>query len=96
MSAVFILVVIFTSIIAIVWIVEREQTKRERNKIEETLRSEEMMRGYEAGTYSIRDNEEEDLPENLKRVRDRLEEGIVDLKKRINNMMPISKERRNI
>ena len=40
MSAVFILVVIFTSIIAIVWIVEREQTKRERNKIEETLRSE--------------------------------------------------------
>ena len=36
MSAVSILVVIFTSIIAIVWIVEREQTKRERNKIEET------------------------------------------------------------
>ena len=45
-----------------------------------------MARGYKAGTYSIRDNEEEDLPENLKRVRDRLEEGIVDLKKRINNM----------
>ena len=86
MSAVSILVVIFTSIIAIVWIVEREQTKRERNKIEETLRSEEMMRGYEAGTYSISDNEDGDLPENLKRVRDRLEEGIVDLKKRINNM----------
>ena len=35
MSAISILVVIFTSIIAIVWIVEREQTKRERNKIEE-------------------------------------------------------------
>ena len=83
MSAVSILVVIFTSIIAIVWIVEREQTKRERNKIEETLRSEEMMRGYEAGTYSIRDNEEEDLPENLKRVRDRLEDGFLDLKDRI-------------
>ena len=83
MRAVSILVVIFTSIIAIVWIVEREQTKRERNKIEETLRSEEMMRGYEAGTYSIRDNEEEDLPENLKRVRDRLEDGFLDLKDRI-------------
>ena len=86
MSAVSILVVIFTSITAIVWIVEREQTKRERNKIEETLRSEEMMRGYEAGTYNLRDEKEEDLPENLKRVRDRFEEGIVELKKRINKM----------
>lgn len=83
MSAVSILVVIFTSIIAIVWIVEREQTKRERNKIEETLRSEEMMRGYEAGTYSLRDEKEEDLPENLKRVRDRLEDGFLDFKDRI-------------
>ena len=82
MSAVFILVVIFTSIIAIVWIVEREQTKRERNKIEETLRSEEMMRGYEAGTYNLSDEKEEDLPENLKRVRDRLEDGFLDLKDR--------------
>ena len=83
MSAVSILVVIFTSITAIVWIVEREQTKRERNKIEETLRSEEMMRGYEAGTYNLRDEKEEDLPENLKRVRDRLEDGFLDLKNRI-------------
>ena len=83
MSAVSILVVIFTSIIAIVWIVEREQTKRERNKIEETLRSEEMMRGYEAGTYNLRSDKEEDLPENLKRVRDRLEDGFLDLKDRI-------------
>ena len=83
MSAVSILVVIFTSIIAIVWIVEREQTKRERNKIEETLRSEEMMRGYEAGTYNLGDEKEEDLPENLKRVRDRLEDGFLDLNDRI-------------
>ena len=83
MSAVSILVVIFTSIIAIVWIVEREQTKRERNKIEETLRSEEMMRGYEAGTYNLSKEKEEDLPENLKRVRDRLEDGFLDLKDRI-------------
>ena len=83
MSAVSILVVIFTSNIAIVWIVEREQTKRERNKIEETLRSEEMMRGYEAGTYNLGDEKEEDLPENLKRVRDRLEDGFLDLKDRI-------------
>ena len=83
MSAVSILVVIFTSIIAIVWIVEREQTKRERNKIEETLRSEEMMRGYEAGTYNLGDEKEEDLPENLKRVRDILEDGFLDLKDRI-------------
>lgn len=83
MSAVSILVVIFTSIIAIVWIVEREQTKRERNKIEETLRSEEMMRGYEAGTYNLSEEKEDDLPENLKRVRDRLEDGFLDLKDRI-------------
>ena len=85
MSVVSILVVIFTSIIAIVWIVEREQTKRERNKIEETLRSEEMMRGYEAGTYNLSEEKEEDLPENLKRVRDRLEDGFLDLKDRIKN-----------
>ena len=85
MSAVSILVVIFTSIIAIVWIVEREQTKRERNKIEETLRSEEMMRGYEVGTYNLSEEKEEDLPENLKRVRDRLEDGFLDLKDRIKN-----------
>ena len=85
MSAVSILVVIFTSITAIVWIVEREQTKRERNKIEETLRSEEMMRGYEAGTYNLSEEKEEDLPENLKRVRDRLEDGFLDLKDRIKN-----------
>ena len=83
MRAVSILVVIFTSITAIVWIVEREQTKRERNKIEETLRSEEMMRGYEAGTYNLSEEKEEDLPENLKRVRDRLEDGFLDLKDRI-------------
>ena len=85
MSAVSILVVIFTSIIAIVWIVERERTKRERNKIEETLRSEEMMRGYEAGTYNLMDEKEEDLPESLQRVRDRLEDGFLDLKDRIKN-----------
>ena len=86
MIAVSILCVIFAFIIAIVWIAESEHTKREKSKIEATLRSEEMARGYEAGTYSIRDNEEEDLPENLKRVRDRFEEGIVELKKRINKM----------
>ena len=86
MIAILILCVIFAFIIAIVWIAESEHTKREKSKFEATLRSEEMARGYEAGTYSIRDNEEEDLPENLKRVRDRFEEGIVDLKKRINKM----------
>lgn len=45
-----------------------------------------MTRGYEAGSYTLGDRKEEDLPENLKRVRDRFEEGIVDLKKRINKM----------
>ena len=83
MIAVSILCVIFAFIIAIVWIAESEHTKREKAKIEATLRSEEMARGYKAGTYSIRDNEEEDLPENLKRVRDRLEDGFLDLKDRI-------------
>ena len=83
MSAIPILGVIFVFIIAIVWVAESEHTKREKAKIEATLRSEEMARGYKAGTYSIRDNEEEDLPENLKRVRDRLEDGFLDLKDRI-------------
>lgn len=86
MIAVSILSVIFAFIIAIVWIAESEHTKREKSKIEATLRSEEMARGYEAGSYTLGDSKEEDLPENLKRVRDRFEEGIVDLKKRINKM----------
>ena len=86
MIAVSILCVIFAFIIAIVWIAESEHTKREKLKIEATLRSEEMARGYEAGSYTLGDSKEEDLPENLKRVRDRFEEGIVVLKKRINKM----------
>ena len=86
MIAVSILCVIFAFIIAIIWIAESEHTKREKTKIEATLRSEEMARGYEAGSYTLGDSKEEDLPENLKRVRDRFEEGIVELKKRINKM----------
>ena len=86
MIAILILCVIFAFIIAIIWIAESEHTKREKTKIEATLRSEEMARGYEAGSYTLGDSKEEDLPENLKRVRDRFEEGIVDLKKRINKM----------
>ena len=86
MIAILILCVIFAFIIAIVWIAESEHTKREKSKIEATLRSEEMARGYEAGSYTLGDSKEEDLPENLKRARDRFEEGIVDLKKRINKM----------
>ena len=86
MIAVSILSVIFAFIIAIVWIAESEHTKREKAKIEAALRSEEMARGYEAGSYTLGESKEEDLPENLKRVRDRFEEGIVDLKKRINKM----------
>ena len=86
MIAISILCVIFAFIIAIIWIAESEHTKREKSKIEATLRSEEMARGYEAGSYTLGDSKEEDLPENLKRVRDRFEEGIVDLKKRINKM----------
>ena len=86
MISILILCVIFAFIIAIVWIAESEHTKREKTKIEATLRSEEMARGYEAGSYTLGDSKEEDLPENLKRVRDRFEEGIVELKKRINKM----------
>ena len=86
MIAVSILCVIFAFIIAIIWIAESEHTKREKSKIEATLRSEEMARGYEAGSYTLGDSKEEDLPENLKRVRERFEEGIVELKKRINKM----------
>ena len=86
MIAILILCVIFAFIIAIVWIAESEHTKREKSKIEATLRSEEMARGYEAGSYTLGDSKEEDLSENLKRVRDRFEECIVVLKKRINKM----------
>lgn len=86
MSAIPILGVIFAFIIAVVWIAESESTKRQIDKIEATLRSEEMSRGYNPGTYKLKEEKEEDLPENIKRVRERLEEGIVDLKKRIKTM----------
>ena len=86
MNAIPILGVIFAFIAAIVWIAESEHTKRQRNKIEATLRTEEMARGYNPGTYSLQNEEEEDLPENIKRVRDRLEKGILDLNKRIKTM----------
>lgn len=95
MIAVSILCVIFVFIIAIVWIAESEHTKREKTKIEATLRSEEMTRGYEAGSYTLGESKEEDLPGNLKRVRDRFEEGIVELKRELTRWMPITEDKRN-
>ncbi|MGN1189979.1 MAG: hypothetical protein ACI4SL_06260, partial [Candidatus Ornithospirochaeta sp.] len=72
MSAIPILGVIFAFLIGVVYIAESEHTKRHRDKIEATLRSEEMARGYDPGTYSLKSEEEEDSPENIKRVRERL------------------------
>ena len=52
MTAVLILATIFTFIIAVTYISEKEKTKRQKMKINATLRSEEMARGYRPGTYS--------------------------------------------
>ena len=52
MTAVWILATIFAFIIITTYISEKEKTKRQKMKIEATLRSEEMARGYRPGTYS--------------------------------------------
>lgn len=101
MTAVWILATIFTFIIITTYISEKEKTKRQKMKIEATLRSEEMARGYRPGTYSSMEDVEEDgegsTPEDGKRkmTREELEKGIADLDERLKNLDSIMKNKKN-
>ena len=100
MTAVWILATIFAFIIITTYISEKEKTKRQKMKIEATLRSEEMARGYRTGTYSSMEDMEENEgsnPEDGKRkmTREELEKGIADLDERLKNLDSIMKNKKN-
>ncbi|MGN1164130.1 MAG: hypothetical protein ACI4S4_04890 [Candidatus Ornithospirochaeta sp.] len=96
-----ILATIFTFIIITTYISEKEKTKRQKMKIQATLRSEEMARGYRPGTYSsaegMEDEEESlnggDVPHRMSR--EELEKGIADLDERLKNLDSIMKNKKN-
>ena len=100
MTAVLILATIFTFIIITTYIGEKEKTKRQKMKIEATLRSEEMARGYRPGTYSSMEDlaeDEEGSSDNGKKkmTREELEKGIADLDERLKNLDSIMKNKKN-
>ncbi len=96
MTAVWILLVIFSFIIILSFIEERGRTRRMRLKLEAMLREEEIRRGYKAGTYSHlgggRDGEVKDAGKELSR--DELERGIKNLEERLANLDTIMKNRK--
>ena len=86
MMPVFVLGIIFSFVIAIVYIAESEHTKRQQDKMEAELKREEMKRGYTPGTYSFRFEKTEDIDEVMVKGREALENGILAVKKRIGTM----------
>ena len=96
MTAVWILVVIFSFIIIVTFIGEREKTKRTKMKLEAMLREEEMRKGYAPGTYSsVRgrgSTEEKAASKGMSR--EELQNGIRDLEERLGNLDTIMKNRK--
>ncbi len=88
MTAVYILIVIFSFIIILEYIGEKEKTKRTKMKIEAYLRDREMSEGYSPGTYS---NREEESP---RMSREELKKAIKDLETRLEDLDTILKSRR--
>lgn len=99
MTAVLILATIFTFIIVVTYISEKEKTKRQKMKINATLRSEEMARGYRPGTYSSMEDIDEDSPSQnsgeRRMTREELEKGMADLDERLKNLDSIMKNKKN-
>ena len=101
MTAVAILATIFSFIIVVTYISEREKTKRQKMKIQATLRSEEMARGYRPGTYSSsegmadEDSSMEGAETSRRMSREELERGIRDLDERLKNLDSIMKNKKN-
>ncbi|MBQ0072400.1 MAG: hypothetical protein KBS81_11205 [Spirochaetales bacterium] len=96
MSAVPILIIIFGFIAFLSWVGETEKTKRTKMKIEASLRSEEMARGYAPGTFSdLSDQDEKDAKANQtsKMTRAEMEKAMADLEERLKNLDSIMNER---
>ncbi len=96
MTAVWILLVIFSFIIICTFIEERGRTRRMKLKLEAMLREEEIRRGYRSGTYSHLDggNAGDVKDERRQMSREELERGIKDLEKRLGNLDTIIKNRK--
>ena len=99
MTAVWILIVIFSFVIVVTYIGEKEKTKRTRLKLEAMLREKEMEGGYLRGTYSdfgSTDDADRSGPKDSKRMsRSDLEKGMRDLEKRLGNLDTIIKNRKD-
>lgn len=99
MTAVWILLVIFTFIIIVSTVDEKEKTKRQKMKLMAMLREEEMAKGYNPGTYSNFSDEDEkafDAKASTSHMsREDLKEGIKDLDERLKNLDTILKNRKN-
>lgn len=99
MTAVMILATIFTFIIVTTYITEKEKTKRQKMKIQATLRAEEMARGYKPGTFSSMEGvEDEDFQASAaggRMSREEIERGMADLEERLKNLDSIMKNKKN-
>lgn len=99
MAAIPILIVIFGFIAFLSYIGETEKTKRTKMKIEATLRSEEMARGYAPGTFSdLSDEDEKTAKSNSKSkmTRAEMENAMKDLEERLKNLDSIMKEKNRV
>lgn len=93
MTTVWILVVIFSFIIIVTFIGEREKTKRTKMKLEAMLREEEMKAGCAPGTYSSAGSRSPGS-ETKRMSREELQNGIRDLEERLGNLDTIMKNRK--
>lgn len=84
MTTVRILALIFAFIVALVAIAESEHTKREKERLKSTLRSEESKHGYAEGYFSTSiGKDENERSEALEKYREKLETGFVEIKKKL-------------
>ena len=96
MTAVWILVVIFSFIIIVTFVEQREKTKRTKMKLEAMLREDEMKAGYASGTYSSVSGRGSNGGKETSRgmSREELQKGIRDLEERLRNLDTIMKNRK--
>ena len=99
MTVVWVLIAIFSFVIIVTYIGEKEKTKRTRLKLEAMLREKEMEGGYMRGTYSdlgSRDDADRSDPADGKRMsRSELDRGIKDLEERLRNLDTIIRNRKD-
>ena len=96
-TAVWILIVIFSFIIIVSYIDEKEKTKRTKLKLEAMLRDKEIEGGYKRGTYSHlgeNDSSHNSTTEKKEMSREELEKGMKDLEERLKNLDTIIKNRK--